>query len=122
VHRDDTVEQGLHSGQIGSFHADITRIIDTVITLLLGLRIMIGVLVVCWLMTGAVMVVKWVVLPVSVIAMCGWVKLRMGGPMVLMFGDEAAIKQLVGFKDVATKALSALPLKNRKIEVRVRTE
>jgi hypothetical protein len=30
-------------------------------------------LVVHWLMTGVVMAVKWVVLPASVIAMCGWV-------------------------------------------------
>jgi hypothetical protein len=59
----------------------------------LGLHIVIGVRVVCWLMTVAVMVVKWAVLPVLVIAMCGWVRLLMGGPMVLMLGDDAAIKQ-----------------------------
>jgi hypothetical protein len=52
-----------------------------VITLPLGLRIMMGVSVVRWLMTGAVMVAKWAVLPVSAIAMCGWGRLLMGGDL-----------------------------------------
>jgi hypothetical protein len=37
--------------------------------------------------SGVVMVVKWVVLPVLVIAMCGWELLK-GGPMMLVLGDE----------------------------------
>jgi hypothetical protein len=49
---------------------------------------------VCWLMTGTVMVVKWVVLLVSVIAMFVWGRVLKGGPMVLWCGDDAAsIKQ-----------------------------
>jgi hypothetical protein len=42
-----------------------------VITLPLGLRIVMGVTVVRWLMTGVVMVAKWAVLPVLAIAMFG---------------------------------------------------
>ena len=49
------------------------------------------------------MVAKWAVLPVSAIAMFGWGRLLKGGPMVLLSGDDAAIKQYVGFNDISTK-------------------
>jgi hypothetical protein len=65
-----------------------------IIMLLLGLRIIMGVRVVHWLMTGTVMVVKWAVLPVLAIAMfVSWGGVLKGGPMVLLCGDDAAIKQ-----------------------------
>ena len=44
---------------------------------------MMGVRVSHRLVTGVVMVVKWVVLPVLAIAMCGWELLK-GGPMALV--------------------------------------
>lgn len=81
-----------------------------VITLPLGLRIVMGVTVVRWLMTGAVMVAKWAVLPVSAIAMFGWGRLLKGGPMVLLSGDDAAIKQYVGFNDISTKLVCTFSL------------
>jgi hypothetical protein len=75
-----------------------------VIMLLLGLRIVMGVTMVRWLMTGVVMVVKWAVLPVSAIAMFGWVsRLLEGGPTVLLCDNEAAIKQYVSFDDISTR-------------------
>lgn len=75
----------------------------------LGLWMAMGCRVGCLLRTGASMVPKLAVLPVSAMAMCGVLMLGAGGPIGLTSAVVSASKQVVVIGDEFTKGLQ-LPL------------